>query len=275
MAENAATQNRKILERQNVKASIGQTLEVFSAKTQIKGQDGGVVTALLIKGLKESKFDATIVVKRTQGYNAEVIGTDKAEEILAAKGTKYLRVNVLPKLRKLAEQGKRKIAVTCTPCQARTVRKMEPTLKQQFPGLEITVIGLFCFEAFNAVKLKEEANRVLKLDLDKAEQTQIRKGKFNVNVDGQAFSCKIRELSQAVEKGCCLCGDFTAECADVSVGSVGSEAGFSSVIVRSVKGKELCKGLEAVKADVDMNEIVKLSSFKAERAQKSSFNLKS
>lgn len=273
------TQKEEKLEQQSLKsqedANLGIYCSLFSAKTSINGQDGGVVTALLIKGLKEGVFDAVIVVKRTEGYNAQTISTDNTDEILAAKGTKYLKVNVLPKLRELAEQGKRKIALTCTPCQAKAVRKIEQHLKQQFPNLEITIIGLFCFEAFDAVKLKDEVKRILKVDLDKAERTEIRKGKFNVHIDGQEFSCKIRDLAKAAEKGCQLCGDFTAQSADVAVGSVGSEAGFSTVIVRSAKGKEMLKGLEGNKADVDKDEIVKLSRFKFERAQKTRFNPKS
>lgn len=275
MTEKTEPKNIDMLAKQKKEVTLGRSLEVFSAKTKIKGQDGGVVTALLIKGLKENRFDAVTAVKRTEGYNVEVIGTSNPEEVLACKGTKYRKVNVLSKLVELAASGKRRIAVTCTPCQARAVRKMEPALKKQFPGLEITVVGLFCFEAFNAGKLREETSRVLKVDLDKAEETQIRKGKISVKIDGETYSCKVREFSEAVEKGCGFCGDFTAEYADVSVGSVGSGPGFSTVIVRSVKGKELCNGLEAAKAEVDIGEIIKLSGFKAERAQKNSLTLKS
>ncbi len=278
MVENGA-QDEKPFEQQSLKDSQDQGLgfysSIFSAKTPIEGQDGGVATSLLIKGLNEDRFDAVIVVKRTQGYNAQAIATENLGEVLAAKGTKYLKINVLPQLRELAAQGKKRIALTCTPCQARAARKVMQSLKQQFPDLEITVIGLFCFEAFNTAKLKEIVKRVLNVDLDRAERTQIRKGKFYVHVDGQEFSCKIRELDQAVEKGCRFCGDFTAMFADISVGSIGSPQGFSTVIVRTVNGEELLKGLDAVRTSADSSEIVKLSKFKAERAQKSCLELKS
>lgn len=254
--------------------TLGDYCSVFSAKTPIEGQDGGVVTQLLINGLKEGRFDAVIVVNRTQGYNAQAVATENPEEVLTAKGTKYLKINVLTKLRELVEQGKRKIAITCTPCQAVAARKIMQSLKQQYPELEISIVGLFCFEAFDVAKLREEVKQVLNVDLDKAEWTQIRKGKFYVLIDGQESSCRIRELEEAVDRGCRFCGDFTARFADVSVGSVGSPQGFSTVIVRSVKGKELVNGLDAERAEVNKEEIVKLSKFKAERAQKSSFDKK-
>jgi coenzyme F420 hydrogenase subunit beta len=271
MVENAGD-DKKMLEQEGFKGSKDQDIgvygSIFSAKTTIEGQDGGVVTSLLSRGLKEGIFDAAIVVKHTQGYNAQAVACQNPDEVLEAKGTKYIKINMLPKLRELAEQGKRKIALTCTPCQAKAARKIAENLKQQFPDLEITIVGLFCFEAFDAVKLKEEIRRLLNVDLDRAERTQIRKGNFCAYVDGQEFCCKVRDLDQAADKGCHFCGDFTAQFADVSVGSVGSPAGFSTVIVRSVKGEELVKGLDAVRADVNLEEIVKLSKFKAQRAQK-------
>jgi coenzyme F420-reducing hydrogenase beta subunit len=273
MAETAGLRDEEKLEQQYLKGSkdpdLGVYCSICSVKTGFEGQDGGAVTALLTKGLKDGKFDAAVVVKRTQGYNAEAAFALTPEEVSAAKGTKYLKISVLQKIRELAEQGKRKIAVTCTPCQARAVRKMQQPLKQKFPDLEITIIGLFCFESFNASKLKEEVKRVLNADLDRAERTEIRKGKFILHVDGQECSCRIRELDLAAEKECHFCWDFTSQLADVSVGAVGSKAGFSTVIARSARGEELLKGLDATWAEAEKEEIVKLSKFKATRAQKS------
>jgi len=273
MAEGCRAQETEKIERQYLSgkkdANLGVYCEIFSAKTEVKGQDGGVVTALLLEGLKKGIFDAVVVVKRTEGYNAQAISTTRQDEVLAARGTKYLKVSAMPKLQEIVAQGKRKIAITCTPCEARAARKIHQTLKQKHPDIEITVIGLFCFEAFNPAKLKTEVQRVINMDIDKAEKTEIRKGKFVVFFGGQEFSCKIRELSNAAEKACHFCDDFTAKLADVSVGSVGSQKGYSTIIVRSEKGKRLIETLEAEKATVEVEEIVKLSKFKQERAKNS------
>ena len=247
--------------------NLGVCSDVFSAKSSIEGQDGGVATALLVSGFERGLFDAAIVVQRKEGYTAEAVIAENADEIMKARGTKYLRIKMTPKLVELIEKGKRKIAVVGVPCQVRAARKIQRILQQDFPDLEITIIGLFCFEAFDYQKLKEETKRLLGVDLDKSEKTQIQKGKFIVQIDGQEHALKVKELGNAIEKGCPYCSDFPAWFADISVGSVGSESGFSTVIVRSERGKKLLENLDVTKGGVKKEEIIKLSNFKKTRAK--------
>jgi coenzyme F420-reducing hydrogenase beta subunit len=214
-------------------------------------------------------FDSAIVVQRKEGYNAEAVIAKNISEVMSARGTKYLRVRVTPKLRELVDQGKNRIAIVCTPCEVKAARKIQQTLKNNSPDSEVTIIGLFCFEAFNGTKLKEEIKTRLGIDIDKAEKTQIRKGKFTVNLDGKEYSCKVKDLNGAVEKACHYCDDFSAQLADISVGSVGSQIGYSTVIVRSEVAKKLLENLDVTKEAVDKEEIIKLSKLKRERAQKS------
>ena len=245
--------------------NIGVYREMFSAKTGIEGQDGGVVTTLLVKGFEEGIFDSAIVVRRMEGYSAEAVVATNIGEVLAAKGTKYLRVNVTQKLRELISQGKKRVAIVCTPCEVKAVRKIQQTLKND---CEITIISLFCFEAFNNVRLKKEITSRLGIDLDKAEKTQIRQGEFITFVDGKEYSCRVKDLDQATEKSCHYCDDFTGQFADISVGSVGSQKGYSTVIVRSKVGEKLIKNLYAAKEGVNKEEIVRLAKLKSTRAKK-------
>ena len=244
---------------------IGVYGDLFSAKTNVEGQDGGVVSTILAKGFEEGLFDAAIVVRRGIGYSAEAVVATNANEVLAAKGTKYLKVNVTKKLRELISQGKKRIAIVCTPCEAKAVRKIQQTLKND---CEITIVGLFCFEAFNSTKIKAEAKTLLGVDLDRAQKTQVRQGKFTAFVDEKEYSCRVKDLDAAAEKVCSYCSDFTAQFADVSVGSVGSKKGYSTVIVRSKAGERLIKNIDAAKEVADKKEIDRLSKFKRERAEK-------
>ncbi len=250
--------------------NLGVYCNMFSAKSRFKGQDGGMVTALLVKGLEEHIFDTAIVVYRGEGYSAKVFVATNADEVVAAGGTRYLRVNVTKKLRELISQGKRRIAIVCTPCEAKSARKIQQSLRNE---CEITVIGLFCFEAFNKTKLKEEMHTRWGIDLDKFEKTQIRHGKFTAYANGKEYSCKVNDLDIAAERACHYCDDFTSRFADVSIGSVGSKPGFSSVVVRSKVGMELLKNLVATKEEVDKEEVVRLAKFKIKRAKKAATTL--
>jgi coenzyme F420-reducing hydrogenase beta subunit len=247
---------------------LGIHTEIFAAKSSIDGQDGGMATALLLSGFKNGLFDAAIVVKRTVGYKAEAIIAESADEILNARGTKYSRVKMMSKVGELVEKGKRKIAIVGTPCEVRTARKIQQQLLSKYPDLEITIVGLFCFEAFDYDKLKEETKRFLGVDLDKAEKTQIQKGKFIVQIGGKEYSAKVKEFHDAIQGGCAYCNDFVARLSDVSVGSVGSNDGYSTVIVRSDKGKKLLTNVDFVKGEVNKEDVIKLADFKKKRAEK-------
>ena len=264
------TQDEAKIEKDFLKGTkdedLGVYCDMFSAKSGVEGQDGGVVTALLINGFEEGIFDSAIVVRRGEGYSAEAVVATNASEVSAAKGTKYVRVNVIQKLRELISQGKKRIAIVCTPCQVKAARKIQQALKND---CEITIIGLFCFEAYDSAKLKKEIKTRLNVDLDKAEKTQIRHGKFSVVSNGQECSCKVRELDSATEKACGFCDDFTSKFADISVGSVGSKKGCSTAIVRSKYGERLLENLGFIKEAVDKDEIARLAKFKRERAKKS------
>ena len=250
---------------------LGVHTEIFAAKSFIDGQDGGMATALLLSGFEKGLFDAAIVVKRTVGYKAEAIIAETADEILNARGTKYSRVKMMSKVGELVEKGKRKIAIVGTPCEVRTGRKIQQQLLSKYPNLEITIVGLFCFEAFDYDKLKEETKKLLGVDLDKAEKTQIQKGKFIVQIGGKEYSAKVKEFHNAIQGGCAYCNDFTARLSDVSVGSVGSNNGYSTVIVRSDAGKKLLENTDFIKGDVNKEDVIKLAAFKKKRADKKFF----
>lgn len=246
--------------------NIGVYSDIFSAKSSTEGQDGGVVTSLLVSGMEQNMFDAAIVVQRMDGYMADAVVAENVDDLLKSKGTKYVRVSMMAKLKDLLRNGKRKIALVGTACQIRAARRLQKILLRKHPDLELTLIGLFCYEIFDYKKLKEETQRLLGVNLDDAEKTQINKGKFIVTVNGEDFKVNVKKLNDAVEKRCLGCPDFTAMYADVSVGSVGSSDGYSTVIVRSDVGKDLLAKVDLTKGTVDEDKVKKLSVNKKDRA---------
>ena len=267
---NMMEEEAKEIEAQFLKGTedenIGVYTEMFSAKSSIDGQDGGVATALLVSGMENGMFDAAIVVKRTDGYWAEAVIAENVDEVMESKGTKYVRVNMMTKLGDLLAKGKRKVAVVGTACEVRAARRLQKLLLVKYPDLELTIIGLFCYEVFDYAKLKQETERLLGVDLDTAEKTQISKGKYIVQADGKEHSVKVKELNKAVEDRCIKCPDFTAKYSDISVGSVGSDDGYSTVIVRSDVGEKLVASLGLDKGKVDKEQVTKLAVNKKKRA---------
>jgi coenzyme F420 hydrogenase subunit beta len=234
--------------------------EVKAAKTAIRGQDGGVVTSLLIEGMKNGFFDSAIVVQKGRSPQVEAVIAEDPMEVLAAKGTKYQLLPVPGKLvEAIKERGKKRIGVVGLPCQVLGIREIQKAV----PEMDLFVIGLFCMENFEYLRLRQRVEELLKADLDRAEKADITKGNFIVTDGGRQASCKVTELQDAVRRNCTFCTDFTSRLADISVGSVGSPAGYSTVITRSRKGEELFRLLKDLEeAPADRGEIDRLASWK-------------
>lgn len=244
--------------------------ELFAAKTNIVGQDGGVVTALLARGIERDLLDAAVVVMDREIYGAKAALVDDIQGIMEAKGTKYIRVSVMPRLIDALKKGKRKIAVVGTPCQIRVIRKLQQKgyFNDEFADAEIFLLGLFCFESFDYRDLRARAKELLGIDLAKADKIQIARGKYIVTIEGRDYSCSVRELVNEVRVGCGFCGDLVSKLADISIGSIGSPDGYSTVIVRSDRGKKLLDGVQFTRREANRDEIVKLARLKRRNADK-------
>ncbi len=251
-------------------ADLGVYSELFAARTKIQGQDGGVVTSLLARCLDEGVIDAAVVVYQRENNGGRATAVDDIEGVIKAKGTKYVRVSALAPLIDALRGGKRRVAVVGTPCQIRVIRKLEQLdyFKDEFPDAEIFLVGLFCFESFDYRRLRAHAKELLGIDVDDADKIQIAKGRYIATLDGMEYSCSVRELENDIREGCRFCGDLVSRLADISIGSVGSAEGYSSVIVRSEKGKKLLDGLSFCREKAVREDIVKLARMKRRNADR-------
>jgi coenzyme F420 hydrogenase subunit beta len=239
---------------------------MFAGKSNIEGQDGGMVTSILHRGIEMGLLDAAVVAQKNKICGANAAFVDETESILQAKGTKYVRVSVIAPLLDALNRGKRRIAVVGTPCQIRVVRKLQK--QGYFNDAEIFLIGLFCFESFDYESLKSHIRVLFGIDLDSAEKMQIAKGKFIVTVGGKEYSCPVRELKNQVRAGCPFCYDLVSRLADISIGSIGSPDGYSTVIVRSERGERLLEAVQFERREINRDDIVKLAAIKKKNADK-------
>jgi len=210
--------------------------------------NGGVVTSILAYALKENIIDCAVVsgVSESEPWKPVPMVALNSDELMRCAGTRYTpSPTSLGLASAVQEYDKRSIAVVGTPCLIQAVRKMQTT---RYGALKlgsrvVLTIGLFCMESFYYDGLVKTYLQQKGLDLRRISKFSIRKGKFIVNAGGEvAVDVPLKEVKSYATGGCHTCQDFTAELADLSVGDIGSEDGWSSVIVRTEVGKKIFEG---------------------------------
>jgi len=103
------------------------------------------------------------------------------------------------------------------------------------------LVGLFCMENFDYDALMNGLVKARFGLLPKnVARFEIKKGMFRViDKTGKAHEVKIEETDAFTFTGCGPCFDFASELADISVGSVGSGDGWSTVLTRTDAGEKL------------------------------------
>jgi coenzyme F420 hydrogenase subunit beta len=226
---------------------INGYLNTYSASTtkdDIKKvrQDGGIVTSLLEYLLKNKLVDAIVAVQHSEEFwKPEPVIVDDIKDLYKTGGTKYANASTLA----IIDQARsyENIAVVGTPCMINAIEKgnLFPSGVQFFKNIKYK-IGLFCMESFpydGVLKLIEEQ---FDKDYKKITKMDISGGKFIIYLDsGEDVRVPLKEVKSYARHNCHFCEDLTADCADISVGSIGSPGGWSSVITRSKLGDKTFK----------------------------------
>jgi coenzyme F420 hydrogenase subunit beta len=220
-----------------------KTVSVQAKVAAVRAQDGGVATALLVQALQSGLIDCAVVTDRDGEWRTVARVATTAEDIKAAAGTKYTISNSVFALKAALEMGCQKIGFVGTPCQIQALRKVQLLEEPyEFGQKKIALlVGLFCMENFDYDELMEGLVKGrFGLDPKDVSRFEIKKGMFRViDKAGRAHEVKIEETDEFTFKGCGPCFDFASELADVSVGSVGSSEGWSTVLLRTDEGEKL------------------------------------
>ncbi|MFL6009003.1 MAG: Coenzyme F420 hydrogenase/dehydrogenase, beta subunit C-terminal domain [Rubrobacteraceae bacterium] len=230
---------------------IGRVHESFSARVDpmIEGaQDGGVVSALLISLLEAGEIDGALVARESEEepWKGEAYLATTPEEVRECAGSFYNQTLALAHVDFKAYElpPNPRIAVVGTPCEIEGIKAMQARPwtwgSSQVEAITLT-IALLCTKSFNYEKLMlEEVRDKRGVDLDEVGRVDVIRGKLIVqDRDGETiFEEPIRDFHGAALKGCDECADFMGHAADISVGSVGSTDGYSSVLIRSEEGIE-------------------------------------
>jgi coenzyme F420 hydrogenase subunit beta len=229
---------------------IGHVEESYTArfKERMDGvQDGGFVSALLISLLEAGEIDGALVAREseTERWKGEAFLARTPEDIRECAGSFYNQTLALGHVDFKGHNlpPNPRIAVVGTPCEIEGIKAMQARPwtwgSSKVEAITLT-IALLCTKSFNYEKLMlEEIRDKRGVDLDNVGRVDVMRGKMIVqDLDGETiFAEPIRDFHGAALKGCDECADFMGHAADISVGSVGSADGYSSVIVRSEEGQ--------------------------------------
>ncbi len=267
---------------------LGYYENISSAKTlkyAIKkvGQDGGIVTSLLYYLLSKNLVDAVVTIKHSKKYwNPKISIIDNIVDLYKTAGTTYVHAPILSILDKIDKD--KKIAVVALPCQIKALFKGDlfPAKKPFLNNIKYK-IGLFCKESFPYEKIIKLMRDKFSVNIDEIVKMDITSGKFVITLEsGEVFSYPLADCDLYGSDFCNYCSDFTSELSDISVGSIGSKTGWSSVILRTKKGEKIFNGairhgLIEVKSFRDkkplQTKIEKLAEIKRESSRHFELNL--
>jgi coenzyme F420 hydrogenase subunit beta len=228
---------------------MGRVEESYTArvKNSIDGvQDGGFVSALLVSLLEAGEIDGALLAREsaTERWKGEAFLATTPEEVRGCAGSFYNQTLALGHVDFEAYDlpPNPRMAVVGTPCEIEGIKAMQARPwtwgSSKIEAITLT-IALLCTKSFNYEKLMlEEIRDKRNVDLDKVGRVDVIRGKMIVqDLEGATiFEEPIRDFHGAALKGCDECADFMGHAADISVGSVGSADGYSSVLLRSEEG---------------------------------------
>ncbi len=231
---------------------LGAVVERYAVRAATRSddvQDGGAVSALLVALLGAGEIDGALVAKPSSDPDEPWKGVatiaTNAAEVAAASGSFYNQTMALAELdlSRYTLPAKPRIAVVGTPCEIEGIRAMQsrrwPTGAHRVDAVVLT-IALMCTKNFDyeSLILRELRDR-RGVDLDRVSKVDVIRGRMIVEYrDGEvAVDEPVKDFHGAALKGCDECADFLGRSADLSVGSVGSMDGWTSVLVRTERGR--------------------------------------
>jgi coenzyme F420 hydrogenase subunit beta len=239
---------KKFNKNLNYSGGVGFYQNVYSARTlnySIKkvGQDGGIVTSLLYYLLSKRKVDAVITIKHSKDYwKPKAMIIENVEDLYKTAGTTYVHIPLLSILDKIKRFNK--VAIVALPCKIKALSKGElfPVKLPFFKKIKYK-IGLFCMESFPYEKMFKLIKDKFNVEVEEIVKMDINRGRLAITLDSkEEYSLPLEECGFYSSDFCQYCNDLTSELADISLGSIGSDEGWSTVITRNKKGENIFKG---------------------------------
>lgn len=206
------------------------------------GQDGGLVSAILIYCLDKGYIDSALVSYLEGDGSTWVAKPGVArtrEQVLAAAGSRYTySANTLAYPEAVAA-GDSKIALVGMSCQS-SIPPVMGARKIGKVGKRFALnIGLLCSKTFDDRIFEELFEAKYRLSRAAIKKVNI-KGVFQIwTHDGGYHEVPLKECHAWTREGCNHCPDFAAEHADISTGGIGKFNDWTLTIVRTDIGRKI------------------------------------
>src|SRR5437763_16760908 len=178
-----------------------------------EGQDGGVVSALLIWGLESGEIDGALTSKLSdeRPWDAEPGVVTTAEEVLATAGSRYTYSANPLALTEAAARSLTKVALVGMSCQASVTGALEARRVNKWRKRIAWTFGLLCSKSFTYDGLNVEiAQNQLGLSLDDVVRVNVEGKLLFYTKDGRELPYAPKEAHEFTRPGGRHCPDLAA-----------------------------------------------------------------
>ncbi|MHA2392832.1 MAG: dihydroorotate dehydrogenase electron transfer subunit [Promethearchaeota archaeon] len=227
---------------------LGHNIGILSVKLTDHAKEtlpieAGPITALLFAALEAGLIDCSIITDKDENFVPHPIMATNQKEIFKGIGYKPSQSPTLSLIGDAINKEYTNTAVVGTPCQIQALRILQnhPIFDYEAYDLISLAIGTFCFGTYYNQLLTQclksyniNPSDIIKFDSKKSE--------FSLKIYTNSGTKQVPLnyiYEKSIRNACFSCSDYTAAFADISVGNIGSENGWKTLIIRNKRGKEI------------------------------------
>ncbi len=222
-------------------SGMGDYIELVSAKSKrFEGQDGGMVTEIFTSALEMGLIESALVVDRDEEWKPIMKIARTRDDFLKAAGSKYTHADILGGVRAMSRLSPRGFAIVGVPCEIEGFEWLSRSSPHITEKVKLKM-AILCTESYYHRDLYGRYLRERGIEPKDIRKVNVKKGKLIVwhMRDGQVVETAwpVKESEYAVHHGCFCCHDLVGPTSDISAGGIGSEQGFTTLFVRTARGK--------------------------------------